>query len=816
MNELFRVSDTFTSLSIKDLLEARELFHYQLMSKRNVVATAIGLYRVRHGDPWPSKDHPKASRPRHRKAKRRTLFNSEVRPYSWPCVYVFVSVWDTVDNLANDNPSDVVPRTLFLPDGRAVPVCVIEARRDHYSPDLEVDPALLSPRTPLTPGAAILNRDGQGGRRVATAGCLVTDGQAYYLLTSRHALGAAGTTIEAFRRNGPITIGETAPLGETRVPFKDVYPHFQSDYQYLLMDTGLVTLDDIRQWSAAFRDLPPVEDVLDLYDYNLTLQLIGQKVVGRSAVTGAIRGEIHGLFYRYKALGGYEYLTDFLIGPSTDKAARARVTEPSHANVALSVHHGDSGTVLFLEEAPGQDDQADERPRFHPFALLWGRHEFLDDGTRTSQPFALATSLSTALQRLNMDFVRDLNVDNDLVWGWVGHYVIGGLLPSAIGLLKSPKLRQFTEKNLALLTVSPNAALTNDPRVITKTTSGAYDLQHPQFVALADVPDNVWKSNVNVYITTEGTTKKHHAGPGARGQFDNPNHFADMDLPYGGFKTFLAFNLDDPQHRLRPDVWLEYYKSVKPLYDKWAKALDKKEQEDKHWGALPFRVWQLYDTMVAAAAKGDQDLFLVAGGALIHYVGDACQPLHTSYLSAGDPDRTVPRPKAAGNKLEADGVHSGYEDDMIAYGYQEKHLEDLIRTEIKKQQAKAKEAIDPIGSGFEAASALLNLIAATHDAIAPQDIVKKWVQVKGQKPADRAEAMWNTFGTDTAACMARGCRYLAAIWQGAWKTGTGDATIAAGSARSKTAVAKLYNNPKIVPSVRLDVYPTILKGIPKP
>ena len=37
--------------------------------------------------------------------------------------------------------------------------------------------------------------------------------------------------------------------------------------------------------------------------------------------------------------------------------------------------------------------------------------------------------------------------------------------------------------------------------------------------------------------------------------------------------------------------------------------------------------------------------------------------------------------------------------------------------------------------------------------------------------------MWDQFGTETITCMARGCRYLAAMWQGAWGK-AGDAKMA--------------------------------------
>jgi hypothetical protein len=59
--------------------------------------------------------------------------------------------------------------------------------------------------------------------------------------------------------------------------------------------------------------------------------------------------------------------------------------------------------------------------------------------------------------------------------------------------------------------------------------------------------------------------------------------------------------------------------------------------------------------------------------------------------------------------------------------------------------------------------------------------------------------------------MARGCRYLAKIWLSAWEAGEGDNRIGEGSARKAEAIMALYNDPKTVPSVRLDKYEAILK-----
>jgi hypothetical protein len=71
---------------------------------------------------------------------------------------------------------------------------------------------------------------------------------------------------------------------------------------------------------------------------------------------------------------------------------------------------------------------AERKLTYHPFALLWGREEFFEGGQSFSRPFGLATALAPALDRLDLDLVRDLNLDQELIWGWVGHYAIGRAL----------------------------------------------------------------------------------------------------------------------------------------------------------------------------------------------------------------------------------------------------------------------------------------------------------------------------------------------------------------------------------------------------
>ena len=58
MTDIFDITRTYSTLSIPDLLLARDQYHYQLMNKANVIATAIGYYRIRKKEHWPSRKDP--------------------------------------------------------------------------------------------------------------------------------------------------------------------------------------------------------------------------------------------------------------------------------------------------------------------------------------------------------------------------------------------------------------------------------------------------------------------------------------------------------------------------------------------------------------------------------------------------------------------------------------------------------------------------------------------------------------------------------------------------------------------------------------
>ncbi|HET9790638.1 MAG TPA: S1/P1 Nuclease, partial [Candidatus Angelobacter sp.] len=120
---------SFHSLGVRDLLDARDQFHLHLVHKKNVFATAVGFYLIRNDDP-DAGDHAKTAIAAKKRGTygERTLENSTVRPWSWPCVLAFVTHWQDMSDLRK-HPESVGPPFLYLEDGRIVPVCVVKANQ---------------------------------------------------------------------------------------------------------------------------------------------------------------------------------------------------------------------------------------------------------------------------------------------------------------------------------------------------------------------------------------------------------------------------------------------------------------------------------------------------------------------------------------------------------------------------------------------------------------------------------------------------------------------------------------------------------------
>ena len=401
-------STDYASLSLRDLLEARDLYHLHLMNKKNVVATAVGYYRIRKQEPWPN-SHNRHTYYKRYKSKVRTLDNSEVRPYSWPAILVFVNQWEVENSLAKINPSDVVPRTLYLPNGKQVPVCVIAAEQvKDKSTSIDLG-SLRFPRNVISGGFPLFTRV-QQEMKVASLGCLVTDGHLSYAITNKHVCGDKGNPIYTLLDGKELEIGVSSSKQLGRMKFSEVYPGFIGSNVYLNMDIGLIEIHDRTAWKTEIFNIGEMDELVDMHSNTLTLRLIGQKVVGYGCASQKMQGTIEALFYRYKSIGGFEYVSDFLINMNGDGKSKTG-----------QVKYGDSGSIL-LAETITKDDAGKDIVKYHPLAILWGKHEL--GSLSQSQPYALATSLSTACNLLEVDIVRDWNVEIPNTWGKTGHFKI--------------------------------------------------------------------------------------------------------------------------------------------------------------------------------------------------------------------------------------------------------------------------------------------------------------------------------------------------------------------------------------------------------
>lgn len=748
--DFLNLPNDFVLLSLRDLLAAREQFHLQLIHKPNVVATAVGRYRIRKSDPWPDSHNPSGKPVRTaREHPVRTLGNSEVRTYSWPAILVFVERWVAPDDF--ENPDDAVPPAVYMPNGQKVPICVIQAEKDELRSEGE---AHYSYPASIMGGGYPVICDVQGQDHIASIGCLVTDGNKTYALTNRHVAGTPGTRIEAIVGGNRTSIGTSTDAQLTRKLFTELYPGWPGDSVYVDLDIGLIELDDLNQWTTQVYGVGQIGELADLDSSNISLKLIGCPVRAHGAASGDMRGEICALFYRFKSVGGFEYVSDVLIGPSGDRP--------------VGTHPGDSGTLWLT------DVKADKLgPR--PIALQWGGQVFLG-GNRQASSYALATFLSTVCNQLNIALLRGWNIGLPEYWGAVGHY---GIATKACGAIRNDRLKRLMDANLERISY----------RVEDINKKQMAGLSKETFVPLADVPDMVWK-----------------VGPHKRGGQTSPehaNHFADMDrklspkLPEGA--TLLEICNGKPNN-VAVDLWRRYYDAVQKQFPK--------EKESR--GLLPFRVWQIYDAMTSAVRSGDVDKFVCAAGILSHYVGDSCQPLHISYLFNGDPDRPVKgtaKDQKAGNAQVplGHGVHSAYEDDMV-----DRHVPEIMSGVDSILKHPAQPAL--VVGGHAAAVAVVNLMQQTFKTISPEEIIAEYVKAGDEKPAARADALWESFGDDTIKVMADGCICLAQLWDSAWEEGNGDANINALGAIDESQLEALYQNPDFLPSHTLDTIGSLLDG----
>lgn len=586
----------------------------------------------------------------------------------------------------------------------------------------------------------------QGRTHFATIACLVSDGHKAYALTNRHVTGEAGEVLYSRLDGREKRIGQTAEKQLTRMPFRDLYPGWAGKDVYVNLDVGLIDIDDLNQWTAKLKDVGVMGPMVDLSAANISLSLIGSHVSGTGAASGRMNGQIHALFYRYKSQGGFEYVADIFIGPRSSPHA-ASASGASADSSRFATHPGDSGTLWLLEPRAKGDHKkhpatgASDLPQL-PLAMQWGENTLYSGEPATPQSYALATLLSRVCALMELDPIRDWNLDQPDTWGAIGHFSIAAR--TLVGLSGDfPKLDTMMKNNRLLITHDDDALLNNDFK----------GMGEAKFVPLADVPDFYWK----------------HGKQGASRKFEGPNHFSDMDQPRPGDKATLQSLCAAKQSNIDPTVWNDFYSSVSDL-------LSDEPIAQEHRGLLPFRVWQIFDEMVGFAADADlHEKFVCAAGVLTHYVGDACQPLHISYLHDGDPLQATVHTvhhmtgKKAGTTEDVKralgaGVHSAYEDAMV------NDMRGEILDGLKKTpKVKANERIS---NGFEAAVLTVRLMTKTFKDIPPRAILNAYLN----PPAgvSRAKFLHTKFGKKTVGVMKDGTHLLAVLWESAWAQGQGE------------------------------------------
>src|SRR5262245_51774267 len=236
--DFFATQPQFNTLSLLDLLKAREQFHPHLLHKANVVGTAVGRYLIRKNDPYPN--GPEALAPQPQYKPPRTLENSEVRDYSWPAGLVFVSEWVDEREFGGDgnfSAIDFIPKTIYMEDGRSVPICVVWAPLVEAAPPPVAPENFVFPETQFSGGYPVISQV-QKAKHLASIGCLVSDGHRIYALTNRHVAGRTGEKLYTTLHGKEIEIGQSSDKQIGRLPFEELYQTWPGKSISVNMDVG--------------------------------------------------------------------------------------------------------------------------------------------------------------------------------------------------------------------------------------------------------------------------------------------------------------------------------------------------------------------------------------------------------------------------------------------------------------------------------------------------------------------------------------------------------------------------------------------------
>lgn len=752
----------YASRSVKDLLDARSAYHVHLSLLPNVAATAIGRYLI-HQDDWYATHPPTNPRPAHIPYDRkttRTLANTVIRPWSWPCVLVFVKRMEGKGKLESES----VPRTLYLPDGRVVPTCVVET-----PPDESLPPPITSiaHASSLLGGGYLCMRRNQGENAFGTISCLVRKNGNFYALTNRHVAGEEGEKVYAYVRGEPVEIGTTTSMGLNGEPISEVFPAWAMPRNVLAFDAGLIRIADVSRWTSQVFGIGEIDEPFDATECSVTLDLIGCPLRAFGGVSGVLEGEIRALFYRYASQGGFEFGTDLLIGP--------RVEAP-HPTGRPMTHPGDSGSLWFydpprkrssddydvnLDLREPEPNYGERARRLVPVGLQWGGQRVRANGR--SSAFALASFFSSVCRLLDVRLERGWSIGHDEYWGKLAHFAIGW------------KACERVSGNLGKLMMLNQANIGFGDKDLKQ--GSAFRAGRDGFVPLADVPDYVWTQTRK---STEGV-----------------QHFADIDIyDINGGPSLLQQCVANPNN-MAASAWKVYFDGFA------AKGVGPDS------GCLPLRVWQIWEAMCDYLREQDMIRFVAAAGALAHYVADASQPFHCSYLHHGVPPmmkvggRKYPYPKdsaemKAFKESSEAKIHSIYDEGIF-----EVEAEAMLQG-LNNAPRRAGKLLS-ITSGHDAAVAVISMMDVVQKRLTPMDIIK--ADDPSLRPKERSTALWNKPKIRNAAMasLIDSLQLLTALWSSAWKTGGGNSVPENELQQfSQPKLEAIYRDSKFLPSMTLD------------
>jgi hypothetical protein len=125
--------------------------------------------------------------------------------------------------------------------------------------------------------------------------------------------------------------------------------------------------------------------------------------------------------------------------------------------------------------------------------------------------------------------------------------------------------------------------------------------------------------------------------------------------------------------------------------------------------------------------------------------------------------------------------------------------------------------LQPWTSGYKAGLGIVELMEKTHGTLKPMDILNAYANAGGTPTGPKVavlDALWDSFKDETADVMVLGARYLANLWDSAWKTGAGQ-TPAVIKALDPNNLKDKYLKVSFVSSLTIDQIHTVLSAVPR-